>query len=320
MTSLAPLASSPVPSPVPPPVPPVPPEPLPPFDQALWKPRWRVVRHIFDYQARLQANLCCLDPGAPPADLTKELEDVVAQCKALHKEDENSERRRAVRDQGYAKTMENLLVFHGVGASWRDRSVLEREMPVLWEIMDTLTRVEARAALFHYKAKYMQPRPYELEPELRPLVNDILKDPDNPDAPFEKGANPGHPAYPSGHTHQRYLAALVLDHIVHPVARDPEARRKMYELAQEIGENRERAGVHYRSDTEAGRRLAVAVLPHFLAAFAEPIAEARQEFAAWWAKHGPNRTSVLSLTAHDAVATSPPLGPLASNPAASSGL
>ena len=60
---------------------------------------------------------------------------------------------------------------------------------------------------------------------------------------------PGYTAYPSGHATVCAAAAVVLGAVV----RDPAAKgRKLMKLAEEIGLNRERAGLHTKLDTDAG--------------------------------------------------------------------
>lgn len=61
---------------------------------------------------------------------------------------------------------------------------------------------------------------------------------------------PGHPSYPSGHSTQAHLVSRGLAELV------SEADAVLTDLAWDIAVNRERAGLHYRSDTEAGRLLA----------------------------------------------------------------
>lgn len=87
--------------------------------------------------------------------------------------------------------------------------------------------------LLQYKKKFDRVRPSFLELSIVPLV-DV----------------PQHAAYPSGHSTQVHFLAYVLGEL----AVD---RRSEFELdAWEVATNREIAGVHYRSDTEAGRTLA----------------------------------------------------------------
>ena len=60
---------------------------------------------------------------------------------------------------------------------------------------------------------------------------------------------PTHPAYPSGHATQSMFIAEILSHL------DPINRECYEKAANEIGTNREIAGLHYRSDSLAGYKL-----------------------------------------------------------------
>jgi hypothetical protein len=115
-----------------------------------------------------------------------------------------------------------------------------------------------RYVIVHYKSRFNRARPYQLEPALRPMLSD-----------------PGHPAYPSGHSLQVHLIALMLAEVM------PRAKERLLEVAMDIAVNREWAGVHYRSDTEAGKRLAEAMLPLMRRPFYDPLEGARAEWAAY---------------------------------------
>jgi prolyl oligopeptidase len=91
----------------------------------------------------------------------------------------------------------------------------------------------AGSVVMHCKNQLNRVRPWVLEPRLSPPI------------PL-----PGHPAYPSGHSTQMHLMALMLAYLA------PEAEPDLKRIAWEVALNRERAGLHYRSDTEAGRSLA----------------------------------------------------------------
>jgi membrane-associated phospholipid phosphatase len=86
----------------------------------------------------------------------------------------------------------------------------------------------------HYKLKFKRPRPSHLSPALMPPI-----DP------------PGHPAYPSGHATESYLLSLCLTDVMPTAAHEPLRR-----VAERVSRNREVLGLHYRSDTVAGEKLA----------------------------------------------------------------
>ena len=61
---------------------------------------------------------------------------------------------------------------------------------------------------------------------------------------------PKHPSYPSGHATESYVYALILSEL------DPVHEADYIRDALKIAKNREIAGVHYKSDSRAGRELA----------------------------------------------------------------
>jgi hypothetical protein len=65
-------------------------------------------------------------------------------------------------------------------------------------------------------------------------------------------ATPSHPSFPSGHATQAFLVAEVLSRMVKAAALKP----YLFSLADRIAENREIAGLHYESDSHAGKELA----------------------------------------------------------------
>jgi membrane-associated phospholipid phosphatase len=88
----------------------------------------------------------------------------------------------------------------------------------------------------YWKDKYKRLRPAQAFPALTPAIS-----------------TPPHPSYPSGHSTQAHLIWLCLRGVV-PDALDTLTAH----LAARIAQNREIAGVHYSSDTRAGRLLASA--------------------------------------------------------------
>jgi hypothetical protein len=100
----------------------------------------------------------------------------------------------------------------------------------------------AQFQVVFYKNQFQRPRPSQLSPNLMP--------------PIEV---PGHAAFPSGHATEAYMLANTLKEIfaratsatIVPSLPDPLER-----LADRIARNREILGLHYRSDSEAGKDLA----------------------------------------------------------------
>jgi PAP2 superfamily len=93
-------------------------------------------------------------------------------------------------------------------------------------------------ATFKFKVEYLRARPSrKCDATLAPLFA-------RPDR-----CHPGHPAYPSGHATMAYTWAYLFAHFV------PQRRDLLVSAATEVALNREIAGVHYASDSEAGRVL-----------------------------------------------------------------
>jgi acid phosphatase (class A) len=95
--------------------------------------------------------------------------------------------------------------------------------------------------LMDQKLKWQRPRPTQLDATLTTVV-----------------PVPKHSSYPSGHAAQSYASALLLAEI------DPVRAEQYKALAMDVAHRREVAGVHYPSDSVAGRMLAEQVVAAML--------------------------------------------------------
>jgi membrane-associated phospholipid phosphatase len=100
---------------------------------------------------------------------------------------------------------------------------------------------DAAIACWDAKYTYWGIRPVQLDPGFRPLF-----------------ATPPHPSYPSGHSCFSSAVATTLAHLFPRDASSFEA------LASEASESRLWAGIHFRSDLEAGQALGRAVAARVL--------------------------------------------------------
>jgi acid phosphatase (class A) len=90
------------------------------------------------------------------------------------------------------------------------------------------------------KKKFLRLRPFEIEPQLEPCIDDVK----------------GDQSYPSGHATYGYVVARVLSQLV------PERQLILDKRADEFARQRMMCGVHFRSDLEAGRKAAQWLASH----------------------------------------------------------
>jgi hypothetical protein len=103
------------------------------------------------------------------------------------------------------------------------------EEKILSDFIQTTVQPVSLALKHHYN----RVRPTFLEPKLKSTI------------PI-----PPHASYPSGHATEAHVMAHLMSE------KYPNQREGFFTKAEEIATNRERAGVHYRSDTEYGKKLA----------------------------------------------------------------
>lgn len=105
-------------------------------------------------------------------------------------------------------------------------------------------RINADAARvgYYFKRQYDRIRPSHFDPSLSILIQ-----------------IPGHPAYPSGHsTIAHTIANMLMD-----LEDDPAVREQIWRDATAIAHNREIAGLHYPSDSAAGKILGAQIYALF---------------------------------------------------------
>ena len=131
---------------------------------------------------------------------------------------------------------------------------------------DFMARVWSDASYYLWAAKFRfnRVRPYTLEPRLQNLET------------------PNFPAYPSGHSSNSYVAAFVYELLL------PEQRDLFVRNARDMAYSREIIGVHFASDSEAGRVFARQFVDRLRQepAFQKDLEAARQEIRKARAERG----------------------------------
>jgi acid phosphatase (class A) len=141
------------------------------------------------------------------------------------------------------------------GTSSLEIFINEKERPLTFELMQKLHTLLDNP-LFFKKAEHNRVRPSYLDPTLTTAI-----------------PVPSHPAYPSGHSTQVHVIAHILGEFV------PQHRTLYFESAERVAHNREIAGLHYPSDSKAGKLLAEQLVvlllsnPDFLSMFNQAKSE-----------------------------------------------
>jgi membrane-associated phospholipid phosphatase len=112
-----------------------------------------------------------------------------------------------------------------------------------------------------------RPRPSQCRPALKPSV-----------------AVPGHASYPSGHATQAMLMALCVSGSLPKPFLGSDMAKLLCVLARRIARNREIAGLHYRSDSEAG--YSAAEQAYALLAAIPAFNDLRYQAALEWNEYG----------------------------------
>jgi len=111
-------------------------------------------------------------------------------------------------------------------------------------LMSTLSMM-AYSVVVCFKDKYKQPRPSQMERLIKPAI-----------------PVPAHYSYPSGHSTQANLIRMMLKDVFAETKFKHKVPQHLDYDAEQIAENREWAGLHYRSDTKAGIILARQIYNH----------------------------------------------------------
>jgi acid phosphatase (class A) len=127
-------------------------------------------------------------------------------------------------NEDYERNIRSLFHIGKDLGNWYTPDKLPETARVLQNVIQ-----DATYYFFNLKADFARPRPYHLSKDIK-----------NPEAP-------GHSAYPSGHSSASYVNAYLLAEIF------PELNDKFLSNAYDMAFSREIRGVHYPSDSRAGK-------------------------------------------------------------------
>lgn len=175
-----------------------------------------------------------------------------------------ADRRRAyeIAAVGYWPPLEKNAGYGNVeDLFWECESIIGTECnpenyPATTHLLAGITR-DMRIVEFSLKYHHMRPRPYHLEPKLKPM------------------GRVSNPSYASGHTLWAYIQAFAYSELI------PDKRQAFIDLAYEVGESREIMGIHYPSDEEAARVIAHRMLVMMLEneEFQKDFEKAKEEWS-----------------------------------------
>ncbi|PCI57056.1 MAG: hypothetical protein COB36_01950 [Alphaproteobacteria bacterium] len=187
------------------------------------------------------------DVAPPPANGSQITKDELIFLKNLEKNKRNEDTRLRIYSENAATSPREFFVKEGLlnAENYNTISLL------------ILIHADQTYFIMERKKHFSRARPSQLDEDLGTVI-----------------PNPAHAAYPSGHASQAYIVALVLSEF------DPENAEKYKKVAIDVAHRREIAGVHYPSDSVAGRKLAVDILARLRAVpvFEKKFQEAKASY------------------------------------------
>ncbi len=138
------------------------------------------------------------------------------------------------RTQSDVKKIIDEVFFVAYGKYGLQREPLTRKKYRYLKEVLNIAHTELARVLVYYKKKFDRVRPSFYDKRLNVAIK-----------------VPGHPSYPSAHAAQAFMVAEVLAFV------NPKGRSRYREYAEQISFHRELAGLHYPSDSRAGKILGV---------------------------------------------------------------
>lgn len=207
---------------------------------------WRELNRLYERKDTYEWDHLPLEPPLPIEERLDELREVRCKLEKLRGANQAWRRSRIVSEAGNDLTayMDPL----GLDSAAPNSATAVMFQTILWL---------GAAIGLQYKARFNSERPNALDPQIEPFI-----------------PVPVYSAYPSNHSFQSHLIAEVFARAVpeHP------GILALFRAAWDVSENREYAGLHIRSETLAGQKLARMCAPLFEEVFEKQIANVRKEW------------------------------------------
>jgi len=190
------------------------------FPRRSWDPDFYGLVIYAEFSQQRWADVIRLDP--PPANESDQTQREIQQLLAFAQAQRPAMLPEIkVQDRQFPSYFERLLM------------ISPASHPATFDLMKVAARC-SEMLMAHFKWRFSRPRPQQLAPALMPPL-----------------MAQNHASYPSGHAMMSRLMALCLSD-----AAGDEFEPSLLQLSEQIGRNREIAGVHYPSDTNAGQDVA----------------------------------------------------------------
>jgi hypothetical protein len=196
---------------------------VPYYPDALWDQQWKAWMVLQDFATTKWKNFTPSSKAAIPNDPTDEINDLIKLA---------LDERPDAMGEILGQADEFLTYFAGALGITTNGFSATRRLLHIGLLVGTFT-------VMYFKEKYRRVRPSQLCPALLPPLS-----------------IPGHASYPSGHSTQSHLISLCVQLALPSGSTATILGSAVDTLAKRITRNRQIAGLHYQSDSDAGEELA----------------------------------------------------------------
>lgn len=214
------------------------------FDDRLWDPSLYALQLLQDF---VDTDWVAAAVGSPWRDIAIPPSTLAWKGNPVVIEQELEELRVLMENERQRYLAEIVAQANSAEAWWLGMLGITRSSkPHTFRLIAAALRIGEYVGMY-FKNVYRRVRPSVLAPGLQP--------------PF---GPPGHPSFPNNHCLQGSLVSRCLEAVTPQDGGQSIYQHQLEWLAWRVGVNRERAGLHYRSDTRAGHAIASALFDNYL--------------------------------------------------------